>query len=69
MASTKKHYSALQKKILLEFIEENPTLVKQRISNQYKSGDIKTKWAQITETLNAIPGVQKSWKDWRKVTQ
>jgi hypothetical protein len=52
MASTKTHYSALQKKILLEFIEENPMLVKQRISNQYMSGDIKSKWA--------IPGVQKS---------
>jgi hypothetical protein len=42
--------------MVLEFFEENPTLVKQKISNQYTSGDIKSKWVQITETLNATPG-------------
>jgi hypothetical protein len=52
MASTKKHYSSLQKK-MLEFIEENATLVKQKISNQSTSGDIKSKWAQVTEKLIA----------------
>jgi hypothetical protein len=52
MASTKKHYSSLQKK-MLEFIEENATLVKQKISNQCTSGNIKSKWAQVTEKLSA----------------
>lgn len=42
-------------------------MVKLKISNQYTSADIKNKWEEITEKLNATPGVQKNWKGWRKV--
>lgn len=63
----KKQMSQTQKKTLLEFMEENPQLVTQKISNQYTSADMNQKWAEITDRLNSIPGCNKSWKEWRKV--
>lgn len=63
----KKTITPEQKKTLLEFLEEHSELVKHKQTNQFTNADTARLWREVTVKLNAIPGAQKSWKEWRKV--
>lgn len=62
------HVSIGQKTALLNFIEANPKIKsgKYDINFTYKDGN--KLWEEVAENLNAIPGSQKNWKSWRKVS-
>ncbi|XP_050516557.1 uncharacterized protein LOC114340812 [Diabrotica virgifera virgifera] len=61
----KQPMSMEQKNLLIEYMRAHPQL-KQKFSSTYTRKDSITMWTEITNILNATPGTQKDWKDWRK---
>lgn len=59
--------SSEQKKILLEFVKKNPSLVSGKFSNNFTQKDGQILWQDISKILNSCPGANKDWKSWRKV--
>ncbi|XP_046385053.1 uncharacterized protein LOC124155353 isoform X2 [Ischnura elegans] len=55
-----------QKRILLEFVEGNDAIAKNRLNIKFTAEDSKAMWMDITEKLNACNGPKKNWKGWRK---
>lgn len=56
-----------QKQILINFIKDNPVLLKVKFTNNFTKQDYQKLWCQISEILNSVPGPHKNWKQWKKV--
>lgn len=57
-----------QKRELLEFMENHPELRSGKFSQQFTFKKAQKLWLELSEKLNAYPGAQKEWKQWRKVS-
>lgn len=62
------HLSACQKMALIDFVEENPRVKEARYDTSFTYKDGNRLWEKAALALNAIPGSQKDWKAWRKVS-
>ncbi|KAK9679338.1 Myb/SANT-like DNA-binding domain [Popillia japonica] len=53
----------------IEIEREEPDLLIGKLTNTFTYKDSERKWIEIESKLNAIPGGQKNWKQWRKTWQ
>ncbi|KAK4884960.1 hypothetical protein RN001_001231 [Aquatica leii] len=69
MAQTNKHQycSQNQKEELVRLVTENKNLLSGKLTHQFTNKDLAKKWILIASKLNAVPGGQEDWKQWRKV--
>ncbi|KAK9675155.1 Myb/SANT-like DNA-binding domain [Popillia japonica] len=61
--------SQQQKDELVNLVREEPDLLIGKLTNTFTYKDSEMKWIEIESKLNAIPGGQKNWKQWRKTWQ
>lgn len=67
--NTKKTYpSTSQKQKLLNLIEADEELRQRKFSSTFTKKIAEARWGEIAEEINSIPGTQKDWKGWRKVS-
>lgn len=60
--------TASQKKVLFEFIKNNPDVIKSKHTNKLTKANINKQWENTALLLNAIPGgAFKNVKQWKKV--
>ncbi|CAH0564419.1 unnamed protein product [Brassicogethes aeneus] len=69
MAKRVGNISSEQKKEIIEFMERNPALEHGKFNNDFTFKSARTLWMSLSDSLNAIPGAQKDWKQWRKAWQ
>ncbi|GLV38131.1 uncharacterized protein CBL_10098 [Carabus blaptoides fortunei] len=55
-----------QKRMLIEFLKQNPKLLSGKFSSDFTLKTGVEKWEELTILLNSIPGANKIWKNWRK---
>lgn len=60
--------SELQKREVLIFIKGHPELVHIRSTQSVLPKEAEKLWRQFAEVVNEIPGAQKNWMQWRKVS-
>jgi len=58
----------MQKKSLVELMTKDPLLSAGKFTQTFTQKSAKQKWEVIAEQLNALPGAEKSWDKWRKVS-
>ncbi|GLV33184.1 hypothetical protein CBL_10531 [Carabus blaptoides fortunei] len=69
MENTKKGAGTIsgeQKRVLIEFLKQNPKLLSGKFSSDFTVKTGVEKWEELTILLNSIPGANKTWKNWRK---
>ena len=59
--------SQQQKDELVHLVTGDSDLLSGKLTNKFSYKDAEKKWTLIASELNAIPGGQKDWKQWRKV--
>ncbi|XP_023289235.1 uncharacterized protein LOC111674147 [Orussus abietinus] len=70
VASEKQGYiNGEQKYYLIEFMGKHPELRRGKFSASFSHKQAQKLWKEVTEQLNAIPGVVKEWKQWRTTWQ
>lgn len=57
-----------QMKILLELMAKDPQLCSGKFTQTFTQKIAKKKWEDISIHLNSLPGAQKSWDKWKKVS-
>lgn len=62
------YISADQKKEMVDFLEAHPELKSGKFTSNFTFKQGQALWAQLSLKLNALPGAQKEWKQWRKVS-
>lgn len=54
--------------LLLEFMENHPELQSGKFSKDFTFKHAEILWCEVTAELHEVPGAQKEWKKWRKVS-
>lgn len=67
MSVRKTYVSSEQKQLLIELIETNPNLVKQKFTNNFTHKDLLKAWEDVSVSLNSCAGAKKDGKEWKKV--
>ncbi|XP_041987343.1 uncharacterized protein LOC121739088 [Aricia agestis] len=67
--NAKKFASAEQKSRLIQLVEADPDLNNGKISKSFPIIEANKRWLAISHELNSLPGVKKTWKEWRKTWQ
>lgn len=67
MDARKCYVSSQQKNKLIEIVTNDQNLISGKFSACFTYKDSQKKWEAITNILNAFPGANKTWKQWRKV--
>lgn len=60
--------SSEQKKEMVEYMERHPNLQKGKFSNDFTYKKAQLLWEGLAKSLNALPGANKDWRQWRKVS-
>lgn len=60
--------SPSQKTELIHFMEKNPQLRSGKFTKTFTFKKSQELWITITNSLNSLPGAQKTWQQWRKVS-
>lgn len=60
--------NSAQKECLVEYLEKNRSIVTGKITKDFTQKDGRRLWEELAENLNALPGANKDWKSWRKVS-
>ncbi|KAK4882367.1 hypothetical protein RN001_005686 [Aquatica leii] len=61
--------NASQKSALIQSVQLNSQLILVKFTTTFTHKKAQQLWMHISETLNAIPGGRKDWKQWRKTWQ
>lgn len=56
-----------QRKELIQFMEEYPELKCGKFTEKFSMKKAQELWMKLKDKLNALPGANKDWKQWRKV--
>lgn len=65
---SKSRPTQMQMKSLVELMTKDPVLSAGKFTQTFTQKLAKQKWEVIAEQLNALPGAEKSWEKWRKVS-
>lgn len=68
MSGTKARPTKAQMKLLVELLSVDPQLNAAKFSANFTHNTARGRWENIASQLNALPGAEKSWEKWKKVS-
>lgn len=68
MSGTKARPTKAQMKLLVDLLSLDPQLNAAKFSANFTHNIARGRWENIALQLNALPGAEKNWEKWKKVS-